>query len=449
MATAESDRLRAVYTYLRPLLEGRRVLEVTARNQSALGAAGPYDVLMFPDAAVLLEAAGGLSVAQARGLLGPQGWLVCVAKNGDKNGDRDGGGVGYYDLLDALAPHFASVRMFGQTPFVAFGLAEFDETPGALRVDSALVDTDAEQPTHYLALAGPQERLALGYALVQVPVEASAQAAASARAEVPADVAALRRELAEAMGRAEGALRVSRAQAEEIEELRARLRRAGEARAELDDELARVRRQLAKVDESMVSLTRRTTEEMTMLAHKLTAGLRAPAQDAHGGRQPERLRALEAALAERESLVSERDERIAVLEGDKQDLLWRLAAAEESAALPDARGRTPDDRDDLLAALTAKDRALEDYRRAAQSHVDEVVRLSEALADSGTLVAELEEALAEAERRRAAAEQEAERLRALAASNEEADRQRRTRLAELEGTLLRKTRLEEADRLGA
>jgi len=460
------NRRRAAYSYLRPIVEGRRVLEVGsvavegAAHLMALGAArvataghaasaqgGPFDVVLVPDAAEMFRPAGVASLAAARALVAPGGRLVCVAGNGDA-----GPGVAYYDVVDALTPHFVRVRMFGQTPFLAFGLAEFDEAVGALRVDSRLVEEAQEQPTHYLVVAGPDEPLALGYALVQVPLGVQPfglQTSNNGGMRAPADVADLRRSLAEVQGQAEGALRVSRAQGEEIEELRARLRRAAESRAQLDEEVARLRRALAEADESVLNLTRRTTEEMASLAQKLTAGLRPAVAGARDD--------LQAALAARESALSERDERIAALEGERQDLEWRLQTAEEhakeqgraalaavhraapaSAASGDVRSAvTRADSEDLVARLRAREQALDEYRCAAQVHVDEVTRLRDTLTDQATLVAELEDGLGQAEGRLKTAEQEAARLRKLAAETEEADRQRRSRLAELEGTLLR------------
>src|SRR6185295_17665810 len=83
--------------------------------------------------------------------------------------------------------------------------------------------------------------------------------------------------------------------------------------------------------------TRKTTEEMTTLAQRLTAGLRQasgvaePAGEGATGRLREELRRKDAELAARESALSDRDERVAALEAEKQDLVWRLEAAQEEA----------------------------------------------------------------------------------------------------------------------
>jgi SAM-dependent methyltransferase len=470
----------AVYSYLRPLIEGRRVLELGsgsgegAAHLLALGAdtvfgtdddgaavdaarrklaraglsfvprtavreGGPFEVVVVPEATALLRGTDRLSLTTLREILGPEGRLVCLVKSGDV--ESNGGGLGYYDVVDALSPHFPSVRMFGRTPFAAFGIAEFDDAGGGLHVDSELVADSGEQPDHYLAVAGPEESLPLGYALVQVPLGAfGAPAAAPAPAAAEASVAELRRKLAEAQGEVEGVLRVSRAQVEEIEELRARLRRAAEARGELDEEVNRLRRALADNNESVMSLTRRTTEEMTALAQRLTAGLRGgPREETpQTAALVEKLREREAALAARESALSDRDDRIAALEAERQDLAWRLDAAEEDLRRAGGPGAAPSPREDeVLATLRTREQALEEYRRAATAHLDEVGRLRDALGEQSAAVVELEESLAQAEKRLQAAEQDSERLRRLAAETEDADRQRRSRLAELEGTLLR------------
>jgi SAM-dependent methyltransferase len=508
------SRRLAVYGYLAPLVVGRRVIEVgcgtgagAARLQAlgaadvlgvdtdpraiaragrgvaasselgglefraleprALRGAGEFDLVVVPEAAALLGPSPMITAATLQALCGPGGQVALLVQSADAPGPAAGpGAAGYYEVVELLQQAFPRVRMFGLTPFAAFGLAEFAEAPSGLRIDGALVEEAGEHPTHYLAVAGPDEDFDLGYALMQIPAAADGGAAVpaiEARSTSSADVSDLRRRLAESEGKCEGLLRVSRAQTEEIEELRARLRRGAEAREELDQEMGRLRRSLTEVDASVLDLTRRTTQEMAALAQRITSGLRpeAPGPAAAAGRNDgvpvarlrEELRRREEELAATESALSERDERVAVLEAEKQDLDWRLAAAAAAAAAVPAptpaparssAGREPlsrepagrADRDDG-AAQRQREIALEQYRQAAAAHLDEVGRLREALAEQSTLVAELEDGLSLSGRRLTAALEEAERLRRHTVEIEEGDRARRSRLAEVEGTLLR------------
>lgn len=486
-------RHSAVYSYLRPILMGRRVLELGcgtgegtahlarlgARNvvgaddsgavgeararqkentvsflimtAAALEQAGPFDVVLIPEAADILLDRGPLALPAVLKLVAPGGRLVCVVPNGDRT-DTPGTGVSYYEIVDRLTPHFPKVRMFGQTPFAAWGIAEFDEAPAELRIEPDLAQAENEEPSHYLALCGHDEPLSLGYALVQIPACASETRAGEAPAsEIPTKVEApdaaladLRHKLAEAQGQAEGLVRVSRAQTEEIEELRGRVRRTAEARAELDEEVQRLRRALLEADESVVNLTRKTADEMTVLAQRLTAGLR-PSEPLPAAGLADELKRREAELAERESALSERDDRIAALEAARQEAIWRADAAEDDlgrlrthfAELRQAPPLASPVSDELLATLKSREQALDEFQRAAAAHLDEVGRLRDALAEQSSLVAELEDDLAAAEKRLADALDEAARLHQALAEVEEADRQRRSRLAELEGVMLR------------
>jgi chromosome segregation protein len=384
-------------------------------------------------------------------LVATGGRLVCVVPNGDRS-DIAAPGVSYYDIVDRLSPHFPKVRMFGQTRFAAWGIAEFDEAPAELRVEPDLAQAENETPSHYLALCGHDEALSLGYALVQIPArlgeDSPVQTTTSelySKVEGPdAALAELRHKLAEAQGQAEGLVRVSRAQSEEIEELRGRVRRTAEARAELDGEVQRLRRALLEADESVVNLTRKTTDEMTALAQRLTAGLR-PSEPLPAAGLADELKRREAELAERESALSERDDRIAALEAARQAATWRAEAAEDDLGrvraqlgelrqAPTLASPVPDE---LLATLKSREQALDEFQRAAAAHLDEAGRLRDALNEQSSLVAELEEDLATAEKRLADGLDESTRLRQSLAEVEEADRQRRSRLAELEGVMLR------------
>lgn len=490
-----SDARRlAVYSYLRPVIAGRRVLEIGCGNGDAaalllrLGAGdvvaagaaqevsaartrhheaglafasmgagrvdttGAFDVVLVPEAAELLLGRGPVKLPAILSLVASGGRLVCLVGNGDQ-----GEGVAYFDVVDALAPHFPKVRMFGQTPFHAYGIAEFDEAPAELRVESDLVEEQVD-PSHYIAVAGPDEPLSLGYALVQIaapPVEVrEVPAPAPAQTTVDPSLAELRKKLTESEGKAEGLVRVSRAQTEEIEELRARVRRTAEARAELDEEVGRLRKALIEADESVVNLTRKTTEEMTALAQRLTSGLRGGAP-APGPAVAEELKRREAELAERESALSERDDRIAALEIAKQEALWRADAADDELArvraelarvrtqLSDlqesqeqARGESRIDAE-TLAKLKAQDAAIEEFRRAAAAHVDEVNRLRDAANEQASLVTELEDELRQCEKRLGEKVAEASQYQKMLSEVEDAERVRRSRLSELEGLMLR------------
>ncbi len=502
------DRRRSLYAYLEPLWHGKRVLEIGPGEGSAelLGSLGAarvvvsegdlgalnerFDVVVVPEAEALVRRSGAVSAC--RRLVAAGGRLVVAALNGERPGVT--GGVGYYDLHGAVAPLLPLIQMLGMTPFAGIGVVEFDGAVDALRIDARLVK-EPEQPVAYVAIAGTELVTGLGYALVQLPSAAGSGGAAPAPA------------------------RVSPVAAEEIEELRGRLRRAAEDRAAQDAESAKLRRALAEANDSVVNLTKRTTEEMAGVADRLAAGLRAPTEaesralgeareesgrlkvklaesEARAAAAEQRLEevgtlarerqtaaedALErqrlaeselararreitrlgseartattdqGALEEKARAVAQRDERILRLEGEKQDLTWRLAELEDKlrqaiaravqagAGRGDAGLATPAaiGSQELATAREARERALEDFHKASTAHVDELTELKASVSEQAALVVELEDSVAAAESRAAAAGAEATTLRRTAKDLEEADRSRRARLAELEGKLLR------------
>ncbi len=533
---------RARARFRRPNLEFRAVAHLA--DLAKLGES--FDVVLVPAADALLLRSD--VIAAWKRILADGGRLVVAVGNADRTGPAGGalspGSVGYYQLTDALSPHFSRVQMFGQTPFLGVGMIEFDAPAEGLRVDTRLLEGEGEPASHYVAIAGAGEAAPLGYALVQVPfaplearlragqedkerekererdpsadgrrdltdrrVEEADRKGRARLEEAEGRISELRRRLDDAIVQSESAMRIARAQGEEIEDLRARLRRATDDRTALDGELAKLRRALAEADESVMALTRRTAEEMTAVAERLSVSLRAPDESLAGkaylaevaalrdhaeelrvrlaetesraaaaerrleetatasrDRDHEtvdlraRLRRAEDSLererlavsslqeqariagseieqlAGRASTLHDRDERIARLEGEKQDLAWRTAELEEklrtaiarAVSLEATRGgpsvggpmlaslppppppapaysykpafssapapaspsvSSPSSaasasaaslaalREELAAARVARDRSVEEFHRAAATQVDEVTRL--------------------------------------------------------------------------
>lgn len=502
---------RARARHAGPRIEFRTVADL--RQLTASGER--FDIVLVPEGQSVLGLPGLITALRA--VLVETGHVIMAVPAADRKGRLSRDGVGYYDLADTLAAHFPVVRMLGQTPFLGFGLVEFDGSADALRVDVSLLQGGAEQPSHYVAIAGAAAPSSLGYSLVQIPfapIEALVLGGSGGKTPVPlvtgmreiaaggsdargevaerrleeaerrarsriedldTQLADVRRKLADALAQAESAVRVSRAQAEEIQELRARLRRGAEDRAAADDELAKLRRALAEADESVLTLTRRTAEEMAVVAEKMAIGLArgAPASTtpaafaelelrarraeeaserdrAELGLVVDRIRVADEQLRElqgKAGAIAERDDRIARLEGDKQDLVWQVAELEEKlrqAVAPGetTRGSAPEE---VAIARKERDRAIEEFHRGAGVHASEVRRLQLSVAEQAALVDELEDTVKSAEARAATSDKEAATLRRNAKELEDADRARRGRLAELEGKLLRLERERERE----
>src|SRR4051794_6226857 len=139
-----------------------------------------FDVVLIPEAEAIV--ADATLLTRIKGLLRDDGFLIVAVAASERQSAFFHSGIGYYDLSDALTRDFRAVRMLGQTPFLGFGLIEFDTGSDGLRVDVSLLGGGTEQPSHYVAIAGNVPSPALGQALVQVPfspIEALADAAAT------------------------------------------------------------------------------------------------------------------------------------------------------------------------------------------------------------------------------------------------------------------------------
>ena len=500
------SRRLALYAYLERLLANKRVLEigkVAPEGAEYLRSIGARVVTVEGDASRIDERFDVVVVPEAEGVTGPTvvGWRRLLAERGRlvvaaANPDRGGGGVGYYDLHGALAQNFAHVQMLGLTPFLGMGVVEFDGALDGLRIESRLVKEGPELPAAYVAVAGADPATGLGYLLVQLPFAAYAARLAGAAAPSPS-ATLLKEEIDELRGRLRRAaddraaldaevgklrtaltdadqavLNLTRKTADEMAALTARLstglRVDAEARESAEllaarDEVARYRVRLAEADARVAAAEQRleevggaTRERQTELEDARERLRLADSELArarrHAAKFEDEARAAASVargIEERDMAIAARDERIAKLESEKQDLVWRLAELEDKltdaiaravradgrggSARPEARAQAATS-DELVAARA---RALEEFHKATAVHVDEVTQLKASVSEQAALVAELEDALQAAEARAAVAAADASALRGTAKDLEEADRSRRSRLAELEGKLLR------------
>jgi predicted nucleic acid-binding Zn-ribbon protein len=397
-------RRLALYAYLEPLLSGRRVLEIEARSGRGAVPAGEstqylrslgarvvtvdrdatvddrFDVVVVPEADELArrpEAFGTL-----RKLLVDGGRAIIATSNADRGAAKGANapdGVGYYELYGAVAAHFGHVQMLGVTPFLGMGIVEFEGAVDGLRIDSRLVKEGSEPPVAYVAVAGTQAAPALGYALVQLPF------------------APIESRLATGAGVPTAVLR------EEIDELRGRLRRAAEDRAALDAEVTALRRALTEADAAVVSLTRKTTEEMSAMAERLAAGLRnavpgdARAIGADVGAARDEADRLRARLAEAEARAAAAEQRLEEMGGVARQRLAELEEARERLALADAelararRSAARSEDDAKASASTAHTIAERDKALAARD--ERIARLETEKQDLVWRLAELEDKL--------------------------------------------------------
>jgi chromosome segregation ATPase len=391
-------RRLALYAYLEPLLTGRRVLEINAGTGRGAGPGESaqylrslgarvvsvdrdasvderFDVVVVPEAEELARRTGAF--AALRRLLVDGGRVIVAAGNAERGAE----GVGYYDLQGAVAAHFPHVQMLGVTPFLGMGIVEFEGAVDGLRIDSRLVKEGSEPPVLYVAVAGMQVAPGLGYALVQLPF-APLEAKLTQAGGAPAPSSAVLRE--------------------EIEELRGRLRRAADDRAVLDAEVATLRRALTEADESVVNLTRKTTEEMSAMAQRL-AGLRgsaeleprAPGGDVVAARdEADRLRAR---LAEAEARAAVAEQRLEEVGGaarqrqaELEDVMERLRLADSELARA-RRSAARFEQEALAAAANAQVVAERDQVIATRD--ERIARLEAEKQDLVWRLAELEDKL--------------------------------------------------------
>jgi chromosome segregation ATPase len=410
------------------------------------------DLIVVPEAMTWLDEPGFLD--ELRRVLRENGQLLMAAPSADKPGVQ--GGISYYDLVEQLEALFSPVRMIGQTPFLAYGMVEYvesDEEPD-LSLDTSLVEGSPESVSHYLALCGPDSGPLRGYSIVQIPFGPLENRVLASELPPPAPapppapppdprikemqrkIADLEERLREAREKEEQALieaeqaagRSQKGLQDEIGALRERLAEAADERTALELETSELKRRLAEADQELGRITARATSELSELQKRARE-------------HAEQITRLEQKLAVPQvpqvSVVElrERDERIALLEGERQGLEWRVQELEGRLAAGEHKWEGIVQ--DLEERLRSREVAFEEARVGAEKHRAEMAARDEGSAEQVAAVLELEEELGtlrgqltETEKRAAEAARRAEEA-------EGRERDVRQRASQAEGEILR------------
>ncbi|MDX9999683.1 MAG: class I SAM-dependent methyltransferase [Polyangia bacterium] len=129
-----------------------------------------FDVVIVNDVAALLGTPRLLQEICAT--LSARGMVVVRAESRDRTDAASG--ATYGELMDLLEPAFPTVRVFGQSPFVGYSLAELtgrEEEDLDVFVDGALMSGAVEEVGSYIFLCGAVKGQEGVYGILQVPAE--------------------------------------------------------------------------------------------------------------------------------------------------------------------------------------------------------------------------------------------------------------------------------------
>jgi SAM-dependent methyltransferase len=151
---------------------------------------GAFDFVLVPDLSLFPDPAA--IVALIRRILSPLGAALIASPNADAKAplihvEAAGNALGYYELYETIATHFASVRMIGQAPFVGYAVAELSVEDPEPTIDSSLAESEGKEPDWFLALASDRSLRLDPFALIELPVQLFS---AAARREQNDDVVA-------------------------------------------------------------------------------------------------------------------------------------------------------------------------------------------------------------------------------------------------------------------
>jgi hypothetical protein len=124
---------------------------------------GAFDLVIVPDLGAYDDP--GAVLARARQSLGANGLLAVATPREPRQG-----GLGYYELYDALTLHFRDVKMLGGVSLEGYAVVDFSaEGDPVVSVDTSLAEAAPREPVFFLALASHRETEVEPYAIVALP----------------------------------------------------------------------------------------------------------------------------------------------------------------------------------------------------------------------------------------------------------------------------------------
>src|SRR6266542_234169 len=180
--------LLARYSFIEPLLDGKRVLEFRAGSPDNLPS-GAFDLVLVSDGAVLGREAG--RIAALRRLLAAGGRLVTAFPAGGSGLAEIAGEPApeelpsYEGIVGALADHFALVEVATQSPTVGWviALAADGEEPD-VAMDGTLAGTP--ETAAFLAICGEEPCGLSGLQIVALPTGPLLESGGAARGALEA-----------------------------------------------------------------------------------------------------------------------------------------------------------------------------------------------------------------------------------------------------------------------
>jgi hypothetical protein len=351
---------------------------------------GAFDLVIVPDLSLADDA--GVLLALVRRVLSPAGAALIASPNTEASRPliqvpRPEGALGYYELYEAVAEHFTSVRMIGQAPFVGYAVAEFSVEDPEPTIDSSLAASEGKEPDWFWALASDRNVRLDPFALIELPpdvagrdeqVELELRTAPEAgqapppmestrrggeypkdwAAEAPSTEGTVLADILEA--EREAALDSLRQQEQAVQEERFRAEHAGR-------ELAAAREELTLLRERCDMLKRSLEDEESRRA-ALEVDVENARQSSELALLRERIRTLEASaktaddeheadIARLEAQLKDRGREVQELKSEvtRRDLLVRELIASQVIASPDSPdNQAGDDPNGAVADLSAQ-----------------------------------------------------------------------------------------------